>query len=44
MKSLKLFLLRVLESLGFGWQVIRYALISLSRPFSGNEPLWDVRS
>ena len=27
MKTLKLFLLSVLESLEFGWQAIRYALI-----------------
>jgi hypothetical protein len=33
MKSLKLFLLRVLESLEFGWQVIRYALIFVSAFF-----------
>ena len=33
MKSLKLFLLPVLESLGFGWQVIRYALIFVSAFF-----------
>ena len=30
MKSLKLFLLPVLDSLEFGWQVIRYALIFVS--------------
>src|SRR6516162_5400901 len=42
MKTWKLFLLSVLESLEFGWQVIRYAS-SLSRPSSGNEPHWDVR-
>ena len=33
MKTLKLFLLRVLESLEFGWQVIRYALIFVSAFF-----------
>src|ERR1700756_2837617 len=33
MKSLKLFVLRVLESLEFGWQVIRYALIFVSAFF-----------
>ena len=33
MKSLKLFLLPVLEFLGFGWQVIRYALIFVSAFF-----------
>ena len=33
MKSLKLFLLSVLESLEFGWQVIRYALIFVSAFF-----------
>jgi hypothetical protein len=27
MQTFKLFLLPVLESLGFGWQVIRYALM-----------------
>ena len=31
MKTLKQFLLPVLESLEFGWQVIRYALIFVSR-------------
>ena len=30
MKSLKLFLLPVLDSLEFGWEVIRYALIFVS--------------
>jgi len=30
MKTLKLFLLSVLESLEFGWQAIRYALILVS--------------
>ena len=30
MKTLKLFLLSVLESLEFGWQAIRYALIFVS--------------
>src|SRR5262252_848005 len=33
MKTLKLFLLSVLESLEFGWQVIRYALIFVSAFF-----------
>ena len=33
MKTLKLFFLRVLESLEFGWQVIRYALIFVSAFF-----------
>jgi hypothetical protein len=33
MKSFKLFLLRVLDSLEFGWQVIRYALIFVSAFF-----------
>ena len=33
MKTLKLFLLRVLESFEFGWQVIRYALIFVSAFF-----------
>ena len=33
MKSLKLFLLPALASLGFGWQVIRYALIFVSAFF-----------
>jgi len=42
MKTLKLFLLSVLEALEFGWQAIRYALI-LARPSSDNEPHWDVR-
>ena len=33
MKTLKLFLLSVLESLEFGWQAIRYALILVSAFF-----------
>ena len=33
MKSLKLFLLSVLDSLEFGWQLIRYALIFVSAFF-----------
>jgi hypothetical protein len=33
MKTLKLFLLPVLDSLEFGWQVIRYALIFVSAFF-----------
>jgi len=33
MKSLKLFLLPVLDSLEFGWQFIRYALIFVSAFF-----------
>jgi hypothetical protein len=33
MKTLKLFLLPVVESLKFGWQVIRYALIFVSAFF-----------
>jgi len=33
MKTLKLFLLSVLESLEFGWQGIRYALILVSAFF-----------
>jgi hypothetical protein len=33
MKTLKLFLLRVLESFQFAWQVIRYALIFVSAFF-----------
>src|SRR5215831_12605590 len=33
MKTLKLFLLSVLESLEFGWQTIRYALIFVSAFF-----------
>ena len=33
MKTLKLFLLPVLECLEFGWQVIRYALIFVSAFF-----------
>ena len=33
MKTLKLFLLPVLESLEFAWQVIRYALIFVSAFF-----------
>src|SRR5215472_5742005 len=33
MKTLKLFLLSVLESLAFGWQAIRYALIFASAFF-----------
>jgi len=33
MKTLKLFLLSVLESLEFGWQAIRYALIFVSAFF-----------
>jgi hypothetical protein len=33
MKTLKLFLLPVLESFEFGWQVIRYALIFVSAFF-----------
>ena len=33
MKSFKLFLLPVLDSLEFGWQVIRYALIFVSAFF-----------
>jgi hypothetical protein len=33
MKTLKLFLLSVLDSLEFGWQVIRYALIFVSAFF-----------
>jgi hypothetical protein len=33
MKSLKLFLLRVLDSFEFAWQVIRYALIFVSAFF-----------
>ena len=33
MKTLKLFLLSVLESLEFAWQIIRYALISASAFF-----------
>ena len=36
MKTLKLFLLPVLDSLEFGWQVIRYALTfyEVNRPIS----------
>jgi hypothetical protein len=33
MKAWKFFLLSVLESLGFGWQIIRYALIFVSAFF-----------
>ena len=33
MKTLRLFLLSVLESLEFGWQAIRYALILVSAFF-----------
>jgi hypothetical protein len=33
MKTLKLFLLSVLESFEFGWQAIRYALIFVSAFF-----------
>ena len=33
MKTLKLFLLPVLDSLEFGWRVIRYALIFVSAFF-----------
>jgi hypothetical protein len=33
MKTLKLFLLSVLEALEFGWQAIRYALILVSAFF-----------
>jgi len=33
MKTLKLFLLSVLESLEFGWQAIRYALVLVSAFF-----------
>jgi hypothetical protein len=33
MKTLKLFLLPVFESLEFGWQVIRYSLIFVSAFF-----------
>src|SRR5215470_14790428 len=39
MKTLKLFLLPALESLGFGWQVIRYALIFVSAFFRNRASL-----
>jgi hypothetical protein len=42
MKSLELFLLPVLDSLQFGWQVIRYALIFVSAFFRQRASL-DVR-
>ena len=41
MKTLKLFFLSVFESLRFGWQVIRYALIFVSA-FFRQQPPWDV--
>jgi hypothetical protein len=43
MKTLKLFLLSVLESLEFGWQAIRYALIFVSAFFRQRASHWDVR-
>src|SRR6516225_2301191 len=42
MKTWKLFFLSVLESLEFGWQVIRYALILVSAFFRQRASL-DVR-
>ena len=44
MKTLKLFLLPVLDSLEFGWRVIRYALIFVSAFFRqrGKRRLQDV--
>jgi hypothetical protein len=42
MKTLRVFLLPVLESLAFGWQAIRYVLIFVSAS-SGNESHWHVR-
>jgi hypothetical protein len=38
MKTWKLFFLSVLESLEFGWQVIRYALIFVSCPSPKLQP------
>ena len=42
MKTLKLFLLPVLESFEFAWQVSRYALNFVSA-FFRQRALWDVR-